>query len=143
MKFIHTVASNPNILDKMKNDHESLGFGEKLYGSIQITFFGILVVFIVLFILYIAINILSKLLNENKSPKTEVSKEEVKAVDEVEEKENENDEELIAVITAAIASSMNKSTCDIRVNNIKRINDPTPAWGKFGRVEQISNKLNN
>ncbi|RKD20956.1 hypothetical protein BET04_08935 [Caminicella sporogenes] len=86
---------------------------------------------------------MSKLLNTSK-PKEETV--EVKSVPtsqvnvsvpEVEE----NDEELVAVITAAIAASLNTSTHNIIVKNIIRIPDTTPVWGKAGRLEQMNRML--
>jgi len=55
---------------------------------------------------------------------------------------NENDdEELVAVITAAIAATLSRSSENIIIRNIKRISQDTPAWAKAGRQEQIYNKL--
>ena len=52
-----------------------------------------------------------------------------------------DDEELVAVITAAVASHMDKSTSTIVVKNIVRVNDDTPTWGKVGRINQLKSNL--
>lgn len=53
--------------------------------------------------------------------------------------EEENSEELIAVIAAAIAASMNTPIDNIHIKNITRVSQSTPVWGRMGRQEQIYN----
>ncbi|WP_432663072.1 OadG family protein [Wukongibacter baidiensis] len=53
----------------------------------------------------------------------------------------EDDEELVAVITAAVAASLNTSTHNIVVRNIVRLPDATPAWGRAGRIDQMNKML--
>lgn len=50
----------------------------------------------------------------------------------------EDESELVAVITAAIASSLSTSVQSIRVTNIRRIVDATPTWGKSGRNDVMN-----
>ena len=52
----------------------------------------------------------------------------------------QDDEELVAVITAAIALNLSKSTSDIVVRNIRRVPQSTPAWAKACRQEQFNLK---
>jgi len=50
--------------------------------------------------------------------------------------------ELIAVITAAILSSMKTSPgCKIRVGSIRRIPQSSPVWNLTGRSEYLAGKL--
>jgi hypothetical protein len=51
------------------------------------------------------------------------------------------DPALIAVITAAIAASMGRSTNGIVIRSLRRATSALPAWGSTGRIEQISNGL--
>ncbi len=67
-----------------------------------------------------------------KSVETEVVKE---------EDENLDNEELVAVITAAIAASLQTTTHNIVVRNIRRVQDTTPAWGKSGRIDIINSRF--
>ncbi|MDH8679659.1 OadG family protein [Fusibacter bizertensis] len=53
----------------------------------------------------------------------------------------EDDEELIAVISAAIAATLNTSMQNIKVTNIRRISDNTPTWGKVGRNDVMNARL--
>lgn len=50
----------------------------------------------------------------------------------------EDDEELIAVITAAIAASISRPVSEIKVKNIRRIPTKTPIWAKTGRLKQMN-----
>lgn len=49
-----------------------------------------------------------------------------------------DDEELIAVISAAIAASLNTTMDNFKVTNIRRTSDSTPTWGKIGRSEVMN-----
>lgn len=51
-----------------------------------------------------------------------------------------NDYELMAVISAAIASCMGSSS-NIVVRNIVRVGDNAPAWAKVGKSEQMGSRL--
>lgn len=51
-------------------------------------------------------------------------------------------EELVAVITAALMASMKQDTeCKIKVKSIRRIPNASPVWNLAGRSEYLSNKL--
>ncbi|MCM8900857.1 OadG family protein [Caldicoprobacter algeriensis] len=54
---------------------------------------------------------------------------------------DEEDEELIAVIAAAVAASLHRSTHDIVVRSIRRVPSITPIWNRVGRQEQIATRL--
>lgn len=53
----------------------------------------------------------------------------------------EDDEELIAVITAAIAASLNRSTHTVVVKSVRRTDNKGSIWNLAGRYDYISNKL--
>ena len=55
--------------------------------------------------------------------------------------EETSQDELVAVITAAIAASLQTSTHNILVRNIIRVGDATPVWGRSGRIEQINSRF--
>ena len=50
-------------------------------------------------------------------------------------RESEDADELIAVIAAAVASSMNRSTHDIVVRSIRRIPAGSPVWNQAARYD--------
>jgi hypothetical protein len=52
------------------------------------------------------------------------------------------DEELVAVITAAVMAAMgDESKCGLIIKSIKRTGQTTPLWNRAGRFEHISGKL--
>lgn len=53
-----------------------------------------------------------------------------------------SDEELIAVLTAAVMASMgNDPECKLKVKSFRRIPQTAPIWNTVGRSEYISGKL--
>ncbi|PIE04837.1 MAG: sodium pump decarboxylase subunit gamma [Spirochaetales bacterium] len=55
--------------------------------------------------------------------------------------EESSDEDLVAVLTAAAAVCLNTSVNNIRVTNIRRVEDATPVWGKAGRRRIMDSAL--
>ena len=51
------------------------------------------------------------------------------------------DEETVAVIMAAIASSMITSTYHLNIKSIRRIPSVSPAWNTISRKENIDNRF--
>lgn len=135
-----------SLLDMMKYSIESLSTGERVLGSLQVTLLGVGIVFTALLFLYLTIVIMDKVLNKPEAkpaPKVQEPLSQVKEIVEEEsaEEESVDDTELVAVITAAVAASLNTSTHNIIVRNIVRTSDATPAWGRMGRIEQINRMM--
>lgn len=103
---------------------------------------GMAVTFAVLLFLWFAISVLSKVIQSAESKNAKPEKVEVveTSLPAVVEEENE-DEELIAVIAAAVAASLNTSIHNIVVKNIRSANDHSPSWAKTGRIEQINTRF--
>ena len=115
-------------------DHVSIG------QALIITGFSIVVVFIGLIVISMLIDLLKNISAEKKPEVTKivvapVVKREEQVINEV------NDEELVAVISAAIAASMGLSIPQLNIKSIRRIQQTTPAWAVASRQEQISGKL--
>ena len=53
----------------------------------------------------------------------------------------EDEEELIAVLTAAIAASLNTSTYNLQIKSYRRVPTKRPAWNNAGLRETIGNRL--
>lgn len=124
--------------------------GEKLLMSLRVTLLGMGTVFIALIVLIYIIELINKVLNLNyTSDKKQDDSEDVNlekanedfAKIEDETISQEDEEELVAVITAAIAASLNRSTHDIVVRSVKRVPNNTPAWNRAGRSQQISGRF--
>ncbi len=110
--------------------------------SLIITVFSMLVVFVALILISYLIRILrvvateKKDVAENKIENTFSSATVLNSVEE--EKINETDEEeLVAVIAAAIAASLDVSIPQVKIKSIRRVPQNTPLWAEVGRREQI------
>ncbi len=129
-----------NVLEKLSNGVDNMTLGEKLLASLQVTLLGVSIVFIALMMLYFIIRIMDKLVNKPVKAKQQTQAIETQpVVVETIEEDTIDDTELVAVITAAVAASLQTSTHNIVVRNIVRTNDVTPAWGKLGRMQQLNN----
>lgn len=124
--------------------------------AINLTFVGITVVFISLVLLSLIISFSTKLLSlKGKAASKDDASASGADTLEIEEDDADNtitaaavptsensDDELIAVIMAAIQASMIPgSQCKLQVKSFRRIEQKSPAWNKAGRLEQISNRL--
>lgn len=52
----------------------------------------------------------------------------------------EDDSALVAVLTAAVAASLNTSTYKLRIKSYRQIDTKNPAWARAGRNETIANR---
>lgn len=119
-------------------------FSDTLIYGLIVTLFGIGIVFVVLILLQYILKSMEIIFHrEKKSVKEAVKVPEAKpveaAVTQVAEEEA-SDDQLVAVITAAVISCLGGSS-NIVVRNIRRVEDPTPSWGKAARTEQMANRL--
>lgn len=100
--------------------------------GIAYTVMGICIVFLILIIIMFVIKAMALF---SAPEKTEKKVEE--AVVPQETVPQTDDLELIAVITAAVAASLNTSTASIRVKSYKKVG----AWNKAGRREVLENRF--
>jgi len=121
--------------------------------ALNVTFVGLLVVFIVLILLSLIISLFSKIFNVRKTDgkdKTHAdgngvsvpeAKQDVESVSTV-HAEPYDDSELIAVLTAAVVAAMGGSAeSSIRVKSYRRIPQVSPVWNTISRKEQLAAKL--
>lgn len=105
------------------------------------------VVFVVLYIIAYIIKAMRLSLNMKKSDSkkgiNEPSFAETELKDNKEEVASNNveDEELVAVIAAAVAASLGVSIPEINIKSIRRVNQNTPTWAKMGIIEQTAGRL--
>jgi len=125
-----------------------MDFMDILGSGSKVMVLGIAAVFLALTIIVLVINILNKAVN--KEAATEKKDKDINVEDnKLDEKQstvtidNEvtDDSELIAVITAAVAASLNRSTHNIIVRRVERIRGNRSQWNKAGRYEHLSSKL--
>lgn len=106
--------------------------------SLIITVLGISVTFLILAIIMFCLNVLKKAVNKEKPGEAEVKQDEPKA--EI-VPQAQNDEEIIAVITAAIAAAMGTSSSGLVIRSYRKISSNAPVWNIQGRNEALSNKI--
>ena len=120
---------------------------EQLTEMLVICAQGILTVFAILIILWGVIVIMHKclMLSERKAKKQEKAAVPQPAAESVAAPapavSETDDDELIAVLTAAVAASLNTSTYNLRIKSFRRIVQNAPAWNAAARKEQIENQL--
>ena len=115
-----------------------------LLDSLVITVFSMAVVFAVLASISFLIMILKAVSNggEKKEVKNQIQENlNVKPVSNIKEKEAVEDEELIAVISAAIAASLGVSIPEVRIRTIRRVNQNTTSWVQANKIEQVMKRL--
>lgn len=118
---------------------------EALQVGISTTIIGLLIVFSVLIILMGVLMLFNKIFGktekkatvEQPKPAAPVS---VPVVNQTASAE-ESEEELIAILTAAIAASLNTSTYNLRIKSYRRIQSNAPVWNKAGIKETIDSRF--
>jgi sodium pump decarboxylase gamma subunit len=117
--------------------------------ALTLTIVGMGVVFAALVILAFTISLLSKAVNLNKNTEkpanvasntvnADTISNEISTNNEV-SANNENDEQLVAVITAAIMASMKHNPdFKIRIKSFRRIPDSSPAWNTAGKLATVN-----
>lgn len=115
--------------------------GEALSTGGITTLVGLSIVFGVLVVLMIVL-MLFKLIFYKK-PKTQAAPAAVSAPETVEAVKEEavDESELIAVLTAAVAASLNTSTYNLKIKSYRRTDNKMPAWNKAGVTETINNRF--
>lgn len=119
---------------------QSFDRNELILEGLAYTVMGIAIVFMILIIIMLVIKAMALLSIEKKSaPIAEetIIPQEIPAPKAVEEKAD--DTELIAVITAAVAAAMGRSTSGIVVRSYKNVSGE--AWNMAGRRDVLENRL--
>ncbi len=111
---------------------------ELIIQGLVYTAMGILIVFMILVIIMLVIKAMALFSMEKKPKAVEVTPaSEPQTVTAAEEKQDES--ELIAAITAAIAMVMEQSASDFVVRSYKKVSGG--AWNKAGRREMLENRF--
>lgn len=114
---------------------------EVLQESIRTTLFGMGLVLGTLFILSLVLDLMRVIF----APKTKVEKKEVltekEEIIETNTTDEEDDTQLVAVISAALAHYLQSPVSSIKIGSIRKIHEKTPLWGLESRIYNINNKL--
>ena len=120
---------------------ETMSIAAKLANGFGLTILGMGVVFAILAVLSFALDGLRVLLaDKEKSASGPVKKDPPPAP--VQRKvQREDSEDLIAVITAAVAVFTEKPADTVIVKSIRQIPRTNPVWGAVGRQKQMSDRF--
>lgn len=118
------------LLKIMSTDIHSLSLDEKLIGVFIVTIIAMTVVFIVLMLISFSIKFMNNLISKLEQDLI-LDKERINI-------ENKDEGELIAVIAASIASHLNRSTSNIIIKNVVKVNENELNWVTAGRIEQMN-----
>ena len=123
-----------------------LGDSVSINQALIVTVFSMLIVFVALYIISLILSGFKNVFQENKDKnkkKGNINLEQKKNTNEIEKVENNTEEEteIVAVITTALAQSLSVSPADIKIKAINRISQTAPIWAVAGRQKQVSNKL--
>lgn len=117
-----------------------------IMAGLAYTVMGMLVVFMILIIIMLVIKAMALFSKEkteisnNEKGKLELKKAEAApAPAAAAAVKNDDDSELVAVITAAIASMMGESATGFRIRSYRRVQDD--EWNKAGRREVLENRF--
>lgn len=123
----------------------TLAASDKLFAGLITTILGMGITFTALIVLQFIISWMDKIINNSgrklqkipepvavPAPSSETATPVVPAQD---------DNELIAVITATIAMQLKTSVDNIVIRNIEKVEDRSPAWNRAGIIEQMMSRL--
>ncbi len=128
---------------------------EALSTGLMVSGVGMTIVFIVLIILMLVLMIMKVVFakdeKKQKPKKVKMPKPGKKAEEELEavltaasyasSKPSMDEGELIAVLTAAVAASLNTSTYNLKIKSYRRVGSNAPAWNKAGVRETIESRF--
>ena len=118
----------------------SLSFLEKMSGGLLVAFLGMGITFLALILLQSVIILLAKGLGAPL--KTPAIARTVPVVEpEAAQFSSNSEDELIAVISAAVAMKMQRSTGDIVIRTIRKLEEPAPLWNRAGILEQMNIRI--
>jgi sodium pump decarboxylase gamma subunit len=120
-----------------------MAMGDKLIATMYVIALGMAITFTALILIWGLTVLMSKIIMAiDANHKPEIKKVKPVVIEKPIAAEPEVDQsELIAVITAAIAASLNTSMHNIVVSNITRVSDNTPVWGQIGRSEVMASRF--
>lgn len=123
---------------------DNLSLSEALKMGGETTVIGLTIVFSVLIILMLVLMLFKVIFykdpakskaKEAKAEPQPVAANAAKVNDDMEESE------LIAILTAAVAASLNTSTYNLQIKSYRRTDNKMPAWNRAGITETISNRF--
>ena len=123
-----------------------MSLNQAISEGLLVTGVGLVIVFGVLVILMLALMAMKALFYkepkvENKKTVENLTVAAPKPVEKPKAQVKEDDLELIAVLAAAIAASLNTNTSSINIKSFRRVGQNSPAWNRAGVAEMINSRI--
>lgn len=123
-----------------------MSLSEALNQGFSTTVVGLVIVFAVLILLMLVLMGMKKVFykNPDETKKQDLKTEEnSSAIGTTAQTVSEDidEDELIAVLTAAIAASLKTSTYNLQIKSYKRVGADAPAWNRAGINENINSRF--
>ncbi len=112
---------------------------EALAEGLSVTGVGLAIVFAVLVILMLVMILMKKIFYKEPQKTAAPAPAQIKAEPAVVEAKVDEGE-LIAVLTAAVAASLNTSTYNLQIKSYRRIGSNKPLWNRAGVTETINSR---
>ena len=120
---------------------KGISLGEALSTGGITTLVGLSIVFGVLVVLMIVLMLFKLIFYRKPKAQAAPAPSPAPEVTEPVKEEAVDEGELIAVLTAAVAASLNTSTYNRKIKSYRRTDNKMPAWNKAGVTETINNRF--
>lgn len=122
-----------------------MSLAQALGEGLQVTVIGLIIVFAVLVIIMLFMMAMKWVFYKPDKNAADNKPAEVERPANAQVKETAADdmdeEELVAVLTAAVAACMNTSTYNLKVKSFRRIENTSPSWNKAGLRDVIDSRF--
>lgn len=100
---------------------------------------GLCTVFLVLMILWGVLELMRVFFTagQKKSAETVTPAAPAPAIKAAPAAPQEDDSELVAVLTAAVAACLNQSTCNLKIKSYRRVESNAPVWNRTARRDNL------
>lgn len=105
-------------------------------GSV-VTLIGMGTVFAVLAVLWGILELMQRIFAKTEKAPKKVEEKKPETAPIAAEPPVVDDEELIAVLTAAVAASLNTSTYNLQIKSYRQVGAKAPAWNRVSRRENL------
>lgn len=111
---------------------------EALAEGVKVTGIGLLIVFSVLVILMAALMLMEKIFYKKPAADSKSAVFEEKDLKPAKAENEKDDSELVAVLAAAVAASLDTSVYNLKIKSYKRVGAAGSAWRKAGLGENFN-----
>lgn len=120
---------------------KALSLSDRLFAGLITTLLGMGITFMSLVILQIVIGLTAKLAAPKPIKEVSVQTKEASLQNPAEKQLPNDEDEIVAAITTALAVQLKTSVGNIIIRNIEKVGEPSSAWHKAGIAEHMNNSL--